>query len=166
MLKRVIGGAIAALLIVGGSALAANAAVTRAWNSSSNPLKVAGYGSTGWAYGSFTVSTGSDGTKARGTNAAKYSNADNHKVYVKQITYVNAGYCVASEYLSCSQAYYKYTENDSTHINVVNTWKAANTKTSVPGTADYAKGGFHVKLDIPLRGDPGSGQSLTKGVNY
>jgi hypothetical protein len=53
------GGALGLVMLSGASAYALNR------NSLSSPLTVTGYGSTGKGYGSWTVSTGSDGTRSR-----------------------------------------------------------------------------------------------------
>lgn len=89
------------------------AAVT--WNSSSNPLTVTGYSSTGKGYGTWTVSTSSDGTRYRTGANLWMHNADNHKVYAQTSNYANAGLCVAPQYTSCSQSYYYYNSSETAH---------------------------------------------------
>lgn len=102
----------ASLLVTGGLASSA-AAVT--WNSSSNPLTVTGYSSTGKGYGTWTVSTSSDGTRYRTGANLWMHNADNHKVYAQTSNYANAGLCVAPQYTSCSQSYYYYNSSETAH---------------------------------------------------
>lgn len=136
------------------------------WAKSSEPLKVSGYGSTGYGYGTWTVSSGSDGTRSRLTANLKYSNGDNHKVYGRISTWTNAGICISPEYTSCTATYYPYASNDTAHVNEAGKWVAKTATTSVNPAADYARGQVFVRLDIPLRPDPTSEQTLTKGVKY
>lgn len=145
----------------------------QSWASSSSPLKVTGYGSTGVGYGTWTVSSGSDGTRSRATAHLAYYNADNHKVFYKLLTYVNAGYCYTPQYLTCDVKYYSYGDNDSNHYNTGSskvgswTWITANSVTStLPGNADYARGGLITKLDIPVRTDSSSSTWWTNGAAY
>ncbi|SNT06803.1 hypothetical protein SAMN06309944_1943 [Micrococcales bacterium KH10] len=138
----------------------------RYWNSASTPLTVTGFGSTGYGYGNWTVSTSTDGTKSRLGATMKYKNADNHKVYAKLETLVNAGTCLSSDYTSCTQKYYSHDWNNSGKIDKANKWFTKRATTGVPGIADYARASINVKLDIPWRADPTSGTTHTKGVKY
>ena len=162
-IRRSLGLAVAGAALLAGSATGAQALN---WNSASNPLTVSGYGSTGYGYGTWTVSTGSDGTRSRLSANLKYSNADNHKVFAKLQTYVNAGYCLSSDYLSCTAQYYYYTSSDTSRVNQTGVWVNRTTSTGLPGEADYARAGVQVRLDIPVRPDVGSGITWTKGLKY
>jgi hypothetical protein len=156
--------------------LAADAAVS--WNSKSKPLTVSGYSSTGYGYGSFEVSTKSDGTKARGYNFVVILNPLDHKVFVKQWTYVNAPSTTGNSSCAnvkdggaCSTAT-KTTPfsllsgvSESKHKKDT-TWVSADTAMKAPGTSDLARGEFEVVLDIPYRFDVHSGQSLTVPIKY
>lgn len=144
----------------------ASAGQALTWASSSKPLTVTGYGSTGWGYGSWTVSSGTDGTRSRLSANLKYKNADNHKVFAKLQTWINAGYCATSPYLSCTSQYYYYTEKDTDRSNDTSKWVTKSATTGLPGTADFARAGIQVKLDIPVRTDVASGVLWTNGMKY
>lgn len=163
--RRSYGLLLAAALIVGGATAAHAKNEYLYWNSSSNQLSVSGYSSTGYAYGQWRVTDGSNGTRAYGDAKVRISNALNHKVFAKFYTYVNAGYCATTPYLSCTQQYFYYADADSSHTaSTTAVWVYANT--AVPGTANYARAGVEVKLDIPNHVDPASGQSYTNGTRY
>jgi hypothetical protein len=149
-----------ALVGVGASAQALT------WNSKSSPLTVTGYGSTGWGYGTWKASTSTDGTRSRLAATLKYSNADNHKVFAKLNTWVNAGVCITAGYLDCTASYYPYWSADTPRHNVAGVWKTMYASTQLDPGADYARGVIQVKLDIPWRGDPGSGYTFTNGMKY
>lgn len=85
----VVGGALGLIMLSGVSAYAVS------WNTSRKPLTVSGYGSVGDGFGSWTVSSDKDGTRSRLTASLWYKNADNHTVYAKLETWVNAGVCAA-----------------------------------------------------------------------
>jgi hypothetical protein len=102
-----------------------------------------------------------------------YRNADNHKVFYKLQTWVNAGSCFQPDYTSCTAKYYQYGDNDSNHYNTSSpnttnwVWITANNVSStLPGSADYARGGLIVKLDIPVRTDISSSTWWTAGKHY
>ncbi len=163
--RRSSGILLAGALIVGGASAAHAKNEYLYWNSSSNQLHVAGYSSDGYAYGQWRVTDGSNGTRAYGDAKVHIVNALNHKVFSKFYTYVNAGYCAVTPYLSCTQQYYLYDDADTSHTaSTTAVWVYAST--AVPGTADYARAGVEVKLDIPNHVDPASGQSYTNGTKY
>lgn len=148
------------ILSVGSSAMALT------WNSSTTPLTVTGYGSTGKAYGDWNISTGTDGTRYR-TGANLYLiNADNHKVYAKTDNYANSGSCIAPDYTSCSQTFYYYNSSETTHYNVSKAWKKYNSSNTVDPRSDYHRAYIRVKLDVPWKADPSSSPSITKGIKY
>ncbi|WP_353647662.1 hypothetical protein ABLG96_12220 [Nakamurella sp. A5-74] len=136
------------------------------WNSRANPLTVSGYGSTGYSYGRFRVADSSAGTRAFDDGWVKLSNADNHRVYITQATLVNSGSCIAPSFLSCTQQYYVQDRAESPHDNRTGAWLSAKSSTGVDDVADYARGAMRTCLDIPLRTDPCSGQTLTAGTQY
>ncbi|WP_189824107.1 hypothetical protein [Streptomyces finlayi] len=135
----------------------------RTWNSRSTPLKVTGYGSSGYAFGTWKVHNTSNGTRSQVFSYSKLSNADDHKVYIELETQVNAGYCVqASKYMNCTQKYWDHDDTETAHHSSKSyTYKTAST--GVAGSADYARGKVRAGLDIPWRTDPMTGWSYTDG---
>ena len=95
-----------------------------------------------------------------------YHDGDNHKVFATLHTYVNAGLCVAPQYTSCSAAYYIYKSADTAHSNASDTWVNKSITTGLSGSADFARAGVQVVLDIPLRPDSYSGTTWTNGMKY
>ncbi len=136
------------------------------WNSRSVPLTVEGYGSTGEAYGAFTVSTGSSGTRFGVVAHQRLAhNADNHKVWV-QITYqTNAGFCFAPPYTACSQAFY-YWSSDRTNGSDSHLFLSQWENAGVNPNADRGRAVIRVRLNIPWRPDPASGPSITPALRY
>lgn len=164
MLRRAVEITAIAVLAVGVLPAAAQAlGAERVWNTQSNPLKVTGYGSTGYAYGTWKVANTSNGTRSIVSSYSKLSNADDHKVYVDLETQVNAGYCAqVSKYMSCTQKYWDFDSAETGHHdNRSYTYKSAST--GVSGDADYARGKVRARLDIPWRSDPETGWSYTDG---
>ncbi|MEU3162594.1 hypothetical protein ABZ753_35250 [Streptomyces griseoincarnatus] len=164
MLRRAVGASVIAVIAVGAVPTTAQALnAVRTWNASSNPLKVTGYGSTGYAYGTWKVYNSSNGTRSLASTYSKLSNADDHKVYVELETQVNASYCVqASKYMSCTQKYWDHDSDETDHHSSRSyTYKSAST--GVSGSADYARGKVRARLDIPWRSDPATGWSYTDG---
>ena len=137
----------------------------RTWNSSGTPLKVTGYGSTGYGYGTWRASTASDGTRSRLSANLRINNADNHAVFAKLTTQTNAGYCAAPEYVSCTAQYFTYDDSDTSRYSG-SSYKAHNTSTGLNSSGNYARGLVTVKLDIPWRDDPSSGTSYTQPEPY
>ena len=137
----------------------------RYWNSSSAPLTVTGYGSSGYGYGTWKVSTGTDGTRSRLTANLRINNADNHAVYATLTTQTNAGYCVEPDYTSCTAQYFTYATQDTAHYTGAS-WKALTTSTGLNASGNYARGLVNVKLDIPWRTDPSSGTTFTRASAY
>lgn len=158
--RRVVGITLLMVAGFGGSAYALT------WNSSASPLTVSGYGSTGKGYGTWTISTGTDGTKYRTGANLFYTNADDHKVYTSTDNYTNAGICFAPDYTSCQQAYYYYNSSETSHVNTPGSWVYRSSSAGVAPTGDYHRGYIRVKIDVPWRSDPSSGASITKGINY
>ena len=97
---RVVRGGAASFLAMMAMAPAADAAVN--WMSSSNPLVVTGYGSTGEGYGTWQVSTGSNGTRFHTSVTQRIDDADNHKVWAQIENWTNAGSCFQPDYTSCT----------------------------------------------------------------
>jgi hypothetical protein len=154
--------AAAAILMV--TATASYALVVRSWNSASDPLTVHAYGTYAWSYGTWDVSTHSDGTRSR-LHAYQSTGSASHKVYETLKTYVNAGYCVTPKYTSCSQQYYYYDRNTTQHTSSY-AWVYEGTSTGLTATADYARGNISTRMDVPWRTDPSSGDTYTEGVQY
>lgn len=160
-LRRTAAASALAVAIVFGSAGSANALK---WNHG-DPLEAKGYGSYGWGYGNWKVNTQSDGTRSRLGANVSISNADNHKVFAKLATHVNAGYCVSPQFVTCSSEYYLWAEADTARHDGYS-WAYKTSSTSLPGNADYTRAGIQVRLDIPSRPDIGSGWTWTKGKQY
>ncbi|MFJ6940002.1 hypothetical protein [Streptomyces sp. NPDC101132] len=137
--------------------------MARTWNPSSTPLKVTGYGSTGYAHGTWKVHNTSNGTRSEVMSYTKLSNADDHKVYVVLGTQVNAGYCTqVSKYMTCTQKYWDHASAETGHHSSSSyIYKTAST--GVSNEADYARGKVRAALDIPWRSDPMTGWSYTDG---
>lgn len=164
MLRRVVEVSAIAVLAVGVLPAAAEAlGEERVWNTQSNPLKVTGKGSTGYAYGKWKVANTSNGTRSIVMSYSKLNNADDHEVYVELETQVNAGYCVqASKYMSCTKKYWNHDSVETKHHdNRSYTYKSAST--GVSDDADYARGKVRARLDIPYRPDAETGWSFTDG---
>ena len=135
------------------------------WNSSSAPLRVFGYGSNGWGFGDWTVSTGGDGTRSRLMAQQRIDNADNHTVFVTFETWVNAGFCFAPQYTNCSQPYYFFESGSTSRVNS-SSWRQRWATTGVSPAADKARAYVRVKLDVPWRMDPSSNPTITNGRTY
>lgn len=154
--------AVAVLILMGYS----SSALALSWNSAATPLTVTGYGSTGKGHGTWTISTGTDGTRYRTSASLYLINADNHKVYAKTSNYSNSGVCFAPDYTSCQQSFYLHNTSETTHYNVAKTWKTFSSSAAVNGTADYHRAAINVKLDVPWKADPSSGATWTTGIKY
>lgn len=125
--------------------------------SSGSPITVAGYGSTGSVYGSWdAVKSGSQGVRSSITAAAyKFSDADNHKIYVTMST-------------NCSGGGYNYCAGvaESNHANTPSsTWisfasKPSRTYTAILSGSVPVTGTMRACLDIPLRPDGCSSPSV------
>lgn len=134
-------------------------------NSKSKPLTVVGYGSTGYGYGDWKVSTGSDGTRSRLSGYQRLNDSDNHKVYMGLETWVNAGACVSGDLLDCTQAYYYYASTTTSHTNS-SAYVNKKATTGLTAAADYARAAVRVSLDIPWRTDQHGGWAYTDGNKY
>ncbi|MEU2119476.1 hypothetical protein ABZ567_28390 [Streptomyces sp. NPDC016459] len=143
--------------------MASAAGVDRVWNGSNAPLEVSGFGSKGYAYGTWKVHNSSNGTRSRVMSYTRLKNADDHKVYVQLGTEVNAGYCVqASKYMTCTKKYWDHANAETAHHNSSSyVYKTAST--GVDDEADYARGKVRAGLDVPWRPDPLTGWSYTDG---
>jgi hypothetical protein len=135
------------------------------WNSSTTPLTVTGYGSTGKAYGSWTISTGTDGTRFRTSANQWINNADNRAVYVVTENWTTAGSCLQPDYTSCKQDYYYY-NSSKTGQTTQKSWVNKKSSASVDPRASYGRAYVRVKLSVPWRTDPSSGATVTKGIKY
>lgn len=162
--KRAVAAAAVAVAVVGAAPTAAYALNNvRVWNSSSSPLVVNGYGSSGYAYGDWKLYNSSSGTRSHASAYTKLSNADNHKVYIELDTQVNAGYCTTySKYLACTQKYWSHASDESDHHSS-SSYKYNPASTGVSGDADFARGRIKANLDIPWRDDPETGWSYADG---
>lgn len=146
-------------------ALTTSASFALTWNSSTSPLTVTGYGSTGKGYGSWTISTGTDGTRFRTSAKQWINNADNHAVYVDTENWTTAGSCIQPDYTSCKQDYYLYNYS-KTGQTTQKSWVSKSSSASVDPRASYGRARVRVKLSVPWRTDPSSGATITKGIKY
>lgn len=71
----------------------------------------------------------------------------------------------APTYLSCTASYYNY-NSSTTSKHDKSTWQYRTASAPVNPTADYARAGINVRIDIPWRSDISSGTTFTNGVNY
>lgn len=135
----------------------------RTWNTSSTPLTVNGYGSTGKAYGTWKLYNSSNGTRSHASAYSKLNNADNHEVYIELNTQVNSGQCTTySKFLSCTQKYWSHASDESDH-HASSSYVYKPASTGVAGDADYARGRVKTFLDVPWRDDPETGWSYADG---
>jgi hypothetical protein len=165
LIRRVASLGTLVVLLVGGSAVGAQGAY-KLWANPTAPLRVEYDHSVGWGFGAWTVSSGSDGTRSRlGANVAMSYPFKGRKVFAKLTTWVNAGYCISPDFVTCSMKYYYYDQSDTKHVQSI-PWYYVSTTTGVPGGADYARAEIQVKLDIPWKPDPASNSLFTTGVKY
>ena len=163
---------ISALILIVGVSTVGNIAqaVALTWNSSGTPLTVSGYGSTAKGYGTWLISTGTDGTRSRLTANLKITNADDHAAYAKLETMVNAGACFSGSYLNCSSPYYSWafakTSGVTTATGATSVWVSKSTSTNLSPYGNYARALVFVALDIPYLPDAISQPTLTNGLPY
>ncbi|MEU7076002.1 hypothetical protein AB0B30_38415 [Streptomyces narbonensis] len=142
--------------------MAQAAGAERTGNSISTPLKVSGYGSTGYAYGTWKVYHSSNGTRSQLVSYSRLTNADDHKVYVELGTQVNTGYCYQASNMTCTQQYWDHASVETAHHSSKSyVYKSAST--GVHNEAGYARGKVRAGLDVPWRPDPLTGWSYTDG---
>ena len=135
------------------------------WNSSSNPLTVTGYGSTGEGYGSFYISTGSSGTRYKFRVRQRIDNADNHQVYANLEYWSNTGICLAPAFFSCNAPYQKHA-TDVTDRTTKSSYVTLYESAPIDPYASFHRGRVRMRLDIPWRFDPASGWTVTEGIQY
>lgn len=135
------------------------------WNSSSQPLTVTGYGSTGEGYGTWFISTGSDGTRYRATSYMRINNADDHEVYSHIRNWTSAGFCYAPEFLSCTVDYSVYNSMQSGRHDY-SFYVGRSSSAPLHGAAEYHRAEVKMRLDIPWRSDPSSTATWTNGIDY
>ena len=107
---------IVALLTVG-AVLAPTALGSVWWNSSSNPLIVSGYDSTGRGYGNLDITTGGSGTLYSTKTYQRIMNADNHQVYARLTYFSNSGICFAPSFAQCTSQYYIHASDETEHTS-------------------------------------------------
>jgi len=136
------------------------------WNSKAEPLRVTGYGSIGDGYGTFTVSTRSDGTRFRVHSEQKLTyNADNHKVWTQVLYQTNDGWCFQPPHTACSTPIHDWRWGRTAATNSPD-WADGDTSTGAHLNADRARALIRMRLAIPWRPDPASGWTITDAVNY
>lgn len=132
-------------------------ALTSNWRSSSSPLSVTGYGSTGWGYGYLETVRPSTGDKAQQIAYVKINNADNHTVYANGTTALyNADNTIKS-----STAW-----NQSTHKSNSSYVKVGPYASTSRNSASKAKGTSMVCIDVPVRYDPCSGSATSSLIGW
>lgn len=148
----------------------ANAGVWREWpRDAANLIAKTDGVAQGKGHGDWNVVDTSDGTKSRARGVAYDVRPGGDGIYFEMQTYLNAGYCLATEYLQCDAQYYagasdqwgdKYRWYDDS-------WSDShNANTGVDGSADYARGALKVCEDQDWAPDDCSGRSYTYGNKY
>lgn len=145
------------------------------WNRSSTPLVISGYGSTAQGYGYIKIFNGSNGTRLYSYAYNKFTDADNHRAYLAGRTQYNAGTCrtssatvtinnvsVASS-TSCAKQFYDYNSFTQGGLNYTNnSWTTMpTTNHGVDSGADRGRVVVRMSIDVPLRYDPQSGESIS-----
>lgn len=127
-------------------------------------LVAEGYGSTGKSNGFWQIGE-NNGTKSQLFSDTYLNNADDHAVYNYWETWTNSGVCFQPTYTSCNAPYYFFDSDESAH-QTVEGWDDHYNHMGLPASASYARAAIRVRIDVPWRGDPESGQHLTTGSDY
>ena len=150
------------------------------WNTSGTPLVASGYGSTARGYGYIKIFNGSNGTRLYDYAWNRFTDADNHAAYLTGRTQFNAGTCAnysitipikgvqVSASSACSSQFY---DKDTFRQNGVNyttsTWTAMPTvNLPVHTGADRGRAVVRMNIDIPLRYDVQSGESISSADTW
>lgn len=152
-------------LLIGGAVLSPTALGAVWWNSSSNPLIVTGYGSTGRGYGSLIITTGGSGTLYSAKTYQRIMNADNHQVYARLTYFSNSGICFAPDFAQCTSQYFVHASDETEHTSNAS-YVARYESAPIDGYGSYHRLRAQIALDIPWRPDPWSGLSWTPGLEY
>lgn len=145
-------------------AVPAGADGLRSWASSSYPIVVTGYGSSGWGYGTFSETGG----RMTLTATTRINDADNHEVYAHGRTQHSKGPCTAPNYTSCPSDPYKLGPAIVTPTNNSAVWRSHSNYGYPDAYSKYIRANqVFVKLDIPLLPDPqSSAHGSTLGIRW
>lgn len=167
-LRSLIG--IAAVAVVGSLALIAGPAyAANYWAPGSDPLHVYEDGVLqGRAYGYHEIDHTSNGTRSHGEVHLVDQKPGGSGIYIEMQTWVNAGICIAPAYTSCSSQYYQgpSDQSDRWHDNTWSPYGWTLATTSVPASADYARGRVKACEDQNNSPDDCSGWGLSTGSKY
>jgi len=162
--------AVVAAVIVATTALIAGPAYAlKYWAPSTAPLAAKTDGVTqGRAYGYHEIDQTENGTRSHAETRIYDDREGGDSIYIELQTYVNAGYCVSPDYLSCNQQYYYY-DSDQSNRWSDNTWSPyfwTLGTTGLPAEADYARGKVKACEDQNNAPDDCSGWGISKGSAY
>ena len=180
--RRVVLSVFVALAATLGGSVAANAINSPGvWNTQASPLYLTSYGSKAWAAGSAYVSNGSNGTRIYNTGTHKFTDADNHRPYLKATSEWNAGTCASSSTTvvykgvevgassSCAQSFYDgkdYGRADGVAYTT-STWKSFTTQSAAPNAgSDRGRSKVQLCIDIPWRVDACTGSSYSAADSF
>lgn len=162
MKREILQGVTLAIVLCSSS----SAASALYFNSKDAPLTVSRLGDHAYTYGSWSISTKTDGTRSRGAVWLQTNSPNNnYPAFVEMETWVNSGHCIEPQYTSCSKQYFKHAETWTGEQRAAS-YKRFNLSTNLTPSADYARGVFRVKMAIRWAPDPTSGDSYTKGMKY
>lgn len=159
MRTRILGIAVVLAAILASASSAS--ALTRAYASASSPQSMSGYGSSASTYGTWFITKRDSSSIASSLSAAsyRYTDADNHTVYVDLNSYA---------YRAANSTFANLSKQSS-HDNIVSgAWSAFRSRPSVvlsimtSGTISVS-GGIKTCLDVPLRTDPCSAVTVLDG---
>lgn len=179
--RTVIAVSVAVAATLGGS-VAANAINSPGtWNTQSSPLKVTHYSSTAQAAGSAYISNGSNGTRIYNQGTHKFTDADNHRPYLKAQSEWNSGDCrdmsVTVQYKGvsvsassgCAKNFYpgnSFPRADGVTYTT-SSWKSFPTKSAAPNRgSDRGRAMVQLCIDVPWRTDKCTGASFSTPDSY
>lgn len=161
--------AVLAVVLATTTLVAGPAFAGKTWAPSTAPLAAKTDGVVqGRAYGYHEIDYTSAGTRSHAETRIYDNKEGGDGIYIELHTYLNAGYCVSPDYVSCNQQYYFYDKDQSTRWSD-NSWSAYHWTlgtTGVSATADYARGSVKVCEDQNNAPDDCSGFGISKGTAY
>lgn len=139
------------------------------WAPGSSPLHVYQDGALqGRAYGYHEIDYTANGTRSHGEVHLADQNPGGSGVYIEMQTWVNAGVCFAPTYTSCTASYYQGPSDQSDRW-YLGTWSPYGERlatTSVPASADFARGRVKACEDQANSPDDCSGWGISAGSQY
>jgi hypothetical protein len=163
---------VAVAVLVVGILVPANAAlaVSRLWNSRSAPLtaKADGGAVIAQGYGSWTISTSTDGTRYRGGAFLRDPQpSDSDGVYFEMKTYSSAGLCVQPQGTSCSASFYWWDTTNGGQYWSSSSWSTGKSTTqAIDVQASSHRAGFRVAEEHNNLPDIFSGTSVVGAINW